>query len=67
LSRLWLTGCVHTSDGSIPRSQCDMRVARRSDLEADDSMILGGMIDGVKANGQEGELRAIAVVIECRA
>jgi len=33
------------------------------DLEADDSMILGGMIDGVKASGQEGQLRAIAVVL----
>src|SRR5207249_4035715 len=32
-------------------------------FDADDSMILGGMIDGVKASGQEGPLRAVAIVL----
>src|SRR5438132_2463100 len=42
----------------------DLRVgAAAVNFEADDSMILGGMIDGVKASGQEGSLRAVAIVL----
>ena len=37
--------------------------AAAANFEADDSMILGGMIDGVKASGQEGPLRAVAIVL----
>src|SRR5206468_5121434 len=42
----------------------DLRVgAAAVNFDADDSMILGGMIDGVKASGQEGALRAVAIVL----
>ncbi len=34
------------------------------DLEADDSMIIAGGIEGGRAKGQEGKLRCVAVVIE---
>ena len=34
------------------------------DLEADDSMVIGGGIHGGKAKGQEGKLRAVAVVLD---
>ena len=48
------------SGGGLP----DLRVgAAAVNFEADDSMILGGMIDGVKASGQEGPLRAVAIVL----
>jgi hypothetical protein len=33
-------------------------------IEADDSMVIAGGIHGGKAKGQEGELRAVAVVLE---
>src|SRR6185436_15562078 len=34
------------------------------ELEADDSMVIGGSIHAVKAKGQEGKLRAVAVVLD---
>jgi len=34
------------------------------DLEADDSMVIGGSIHAGKAKGQEGKLRAVAVVVD---
>jgi len=34
------------------------------DLDADDSMVIGGSIHAGKAKGQEGKLRAIAVVLD---
>jgi hypothetical protein len=34
------------------------------DLEADDSMVIGGSIHAGKAKGQEGKLRAVAVVLD---
>jgi hypothetical protein len=34
------------------------------DLDADDSMVIGGSIHAGKAKGQEGKLRAVAVVLE---
>ncbi|HVE40465.1 MAG TPA: hypothetical protein VNM14_11285 [Planctomycetota bacterium] len=34
------------------------------DLEADDAMVIGGSIHAGKAKGQEGKLRAVAVVVE---
>ena len=67
LSASLATGCVKTAPAARgpAAAAADLRVgAAAVNLEADDSMILGGMIDGVKANGQEGELRAIAVVLE---
>ncbi|MEX0676542.1 MAG: hypothetical protein WD063_05670 [Pirellulales bacterium] len=43
----------------------DVRVgAAAASIEADDSMIIGGGIGPGKAMGQEGELRAVAVVVE---
>ena len=62
-----MTGCVRSQQRVRPAAtaSAELRVgAAAVNLEADDTMILGGMIDGVKASGQEGELRAIAVVLE---
>jgi neutral ceramidase len=43
----------------------DVRVgAAAVNLEADDSMVIGGGIGPGKATGQEGELRSVAVVLE---
>jgi hypothetical protein len=43
----------------------DVRVgAAAARIEADDSMVIGGGIGPGKATGQEGELRAVAVVVE---
>jgi len=67
LAACFATGCAHTprQARSPALPPADVRVgAAAVNLEADDSMVLGGMIDGVKAKGQEGELRAIAVVLE---
>ena len=50
---------------SAPLLAADMRVgAAAVNLEADDSMVIAGGIGPGKANGQEGELRAVAVVLE---
>ncbi len=38
--------------------------AAAADLEADDSMIIAGGIEGGRVKGQEGKLRCVAVVIE---
>ncbi len=43
----------------------DVRVgAAAANIPADDSMVIGGGIGPGKATGQEGELRAVAIVIE---
>src|SRR6187402_3228646 len=43
----------------------DLRVgAAAVNIKADDSMVLGGMMGPTWAKGQEGELRATAVVVE---
>jgi hypothetical protein len=43
----------------------DVRVgAAAVNIEADDSMVIGGGIGPGKATGQEGDLRAVAVVVE---
>ena len=38
--------------------------AAAADLEADDAMVIGGGIGPGKATGQEGKLRAVALVVE---
>ena len=52
--------------GSGPRSgDCGLHVgAAAVDLQADDGMIIGGGIHPGRAQGQEGQLRAVAVVLE---
>ena len=48
-----------------PTFAADVRVgAAATNMAADDSMVIGGGIGPGKAVGQEGELRAVAVVIE---
>jgi hypothetical protein len=50
---------------ALPTLAADVRVgAAAANLAADDSMVIGGGIGPGKAVGQEGELRAVAVVIE---
>jgi hypothetical protein len=54
-------GCA----GASERPESRLRVgAAAVDLEADDSMVLGGSIHAGRAKGQEGKLRAVAVVVE---
>ena len=52
--------CMHT-DGLGPGTRAG---AAAETLSADDAMVIGGGIGPGKARGQEGELRASAVVIE---
>ncbi len=53
------------SAGPEPASGPDLRVgAAAPEFEADDSMVIGGGIGPGKAKGQEGKLRAVAVVLE---
>jgi neutral ceramidase len=48
-----------------PLPAADLRVgAAAVNLQADDSMVIAGGIGPGKASGQEGELRAVAVVLE---
>src|SRR5215475_2985567 len=50
---------------TLPSLAADVRVgAAAVNLASDDSMVIGGGIGPGKAVGQEGELRAVAVVIE---
>ena len=53
------------SVASSSLSADDLRVgAAAVNLEADDSMVIAGGIGPGKAQGQEGELRVTAVVVE---
>jgi neutral ceramidase len=46
-------------------AQAELHVgAAAANIEADDSMVIGGGIGPGKATGQEGQLRAVAVVLE---
>jgi hypothetical protein len=46
-------------------AETDVRVgAAAVDIQADDAMVIGGGIGPGKATGQEGQLRAVAVVVE---
>jgi neutral ceramidase len=50
---------------AVDASAGDLRAgAAAVPIEADDSMVIGGGIGPGKATGQEGELRAVAVVVE---
>src|ERR1700674_5701464 len=50
---------------SAPLFAADVRAgAAAINLEADDSMVIAGGIGPGKATGQEGELRAVAAVLE---
>jgi hypothetical protein len=49
----------------IPTHAAELLVgAAAQNIQADDSMVIGGGIGPGKATGQEGELRAVAVVVE---
>jgi hypothetical protein len=64
LGLLLLLGCSSPPAGR-PAADARLRVgAAAVDLEADDSMVIGGSIHAGKAKGQEGKLRAVAVVVE---
>jgi neutral ceramidase len=56
-----LSGCAAAPSSAGSR----LRVgAAAVELEADDSMVIGGSIHAGKAKGQEGKLRAVAVVLD---
>ena len=58
---LWLAGGADVS----ARADAALRVGTgTADLEADDSMVIAGGITAGKASGQEGQLRAVAIVLE---
>src|SRR5262245_36909574 len=51
--------------GAEPETDKAIRVgASAVEIAADDSMIIGGSIQPGRATGQEGQLRAVAVVLE---
>src|SRR5437762_2645070 len=59
-----LAGCSAPSTPS-PSAGSRLKVgAAAVDLDADDAMVIGGSIHAGKAKGQEGKLRAVAVVID---
>src|SRR5688500_16644231 len=50
---------------AMPLCAAGLRVSISAvDLEADDSMVIAGGITPGKATGQEGKLRAVAIVLE---
>jgi hypothetical protein len=54
-----------TSNAAEPSVSSGLRVgAAAVELEADDTMIIAGGITAGKATGQEGKLRAVAIVLE---
>lgn len=65
----WIAGltAVWTSmlkaDSDVPPQEMIQVGAAAVNVEADDSMVIGGGIDPGKLQGQEGQLRAVAVVI----
>ena len=57
-----LLACAGSTQETRPRS---LQVgAAAVELDADDSMVIGGSIHAGKAKGQEGKLRAVAVVLD---
>lgn len=53
------------ADPSLPKQDLELRVgASAVNLRSDDSMVIAGSIEPHYAVGQEGELRAVAVVVE---
>ena len=58
-------GTLLLASGSLIASAADVRTgAAAVNIEADDSMVIAGGIGPGKATGQEGQLRAVAVVLE---
>jgi len=58
---LWLVGVANVS----VQADVALKVGTgTADLEADDSMVIAGGITAGKARGQEGKLRAVAIVLE---
>lgn len=65
LRRAFDCALVLTLAACLPcRAQGMKAGAAAADLEADDSLVIGGSILPGKAKGQEGKLRAVAVVVE---
>ncbi len=62
---LWISECVGAEPPkTAPVVPCIHVGTAAVELEADDSMIIAGSILAGKATGQEGKLRAVAVVLE---
>src|SRR5262245_21059314 len=65
LAAVMIIGIPAWSDAPRGPGRADVRVgAAAAELEADDDMVIGGSILPHKVKGQEGKLRAVAVVIE---
>ncbi len=65
LGLLMLFPSCASEQAALPAFTPNVRVgAAAVDIEADDSMVIGGGIHPGRATGQEGKLRAVAVVIE---
>ena len=61
----WIVNCASVVAAERPAVTDGVKVgAAAAELEADDSMIIAGGITPGKASGQEGKLRAVAVVLE---
>jgi hypothetical protein len=61
LALVLLLGCSAPPPAGAARLKVG---AAAVDIEADDAMVIGGGIHAGKAKGQEGKLRAVAVVVE---
>jgi hypothetical protein len=60
-----LAACLLVAEFAFPACAQDLKAGAAAEaLTADDSMVIGGGIGPGKARGQEGELRAGAVVLE---
>src|SRR5262249_50503455 len=63
--RLWAVTLAVLVGGMASAAEPPLRVgAGDAEFQADDSMVSGGGILGGKPRGQEGKLRAVAVVVE---
>jgi hypothetical protein len=60
---LFVVSAAHAADKTAPNGGLNVGAAT-AELEADDSMVIAGGITPGKATGQEGKLRAVAVVLE---
>lgn len=62
---LWFVLLLWSPDSLHAQSAARIRVGSAAvELPADDSMVIAGSIEPGKATGQEGKLRAVAVVLE---
>jgi hypothetical protein len=65
LAIVWCVALLTAGFAARARAEDDLHVGTgAANLEADDSMVIAGGIGPGKATGQEGQLRAVAVVIK---